>query len=48
MVFHDITVKKTPELGIFGVWKLWQELKDENKITFFEPKHSGLGIMQKI
>lgn len=48
MLFHDITVKKTPELGVFGVWKLWQALKNTNKITFFEPKHSGLGILQKI
>jgi len=47
MVFHDVTVKKTPELGTFGVWKLWQELKDNDKITFFEPKDSGLGILQK-
>lgn len=48
MAFHDVAVKKTPELGDFGVWKLWQELKNSSKITFFEPKHSGLGILQKL
>ncbi len=48
MVFHDVIVKKTPELGNFGVWKFWQELENTNKVTFIEPEHSGLGILQKI
>lgn len=48
MIFHDVTVKKTRDLGVFGVWKFWRELKNTNKITFFEPKHSGLGILQKL
>ena len=47
MVFHDVYVKYTNNLGHFGVWKLWKELKNRNKIVFPFPKDSGLGILQK-
>lgn len=47
MVFHDVHVKHTKELGYFGVWKLWKELKKNNKIIFPFPKDSGMGIIQK-
>ncbi len=47
MVFHDVHVKWTKNLGKFGVWKLWRELKHTNKIIFPFPKESGLGIIQK-
>lgn len=47
MVFHDVYVKYTKDLGYFGVWKLWKEIKIGNKIIFPFPKHSGLGIVQK-
>jgi len=47
MIFHDVHVKYTKDLGHFGVWKLWRELKKNNKIIFPFPKDSGLGIMQK-
>jgi hypothetical protein len=48
MVFHDVYVKYTKDLGYFGVWKLWKELKNRNKIIFPSPKESGLGILQKL
>lgn len=47
MVFHDVYVKYTKNLGYFGVWRLWKELKNKNKIVFPFPKDSGLGIIQK-
>lgn len=47
MVFHDVYVKYTNDLGYFGVWKLWKELKTNNKIVFPFPEDSGLGILQK-
>lgn len=47
MVFHDVVVKRQPDLPKFGVWKLWREIK-ANKIIFPYPKESGLGIIQKI
>ncbi|PJE67800.1 hypothetical protein COU95_00430 [Candidatus Shapirobacteria bacterium CG10_big_fil_rev_8_21_14_0_10_40_9] len=46
MAFHDVTVKQWGKLKNFGVWKLWQELKNEHKIIF-PLKQSGLGILQK-
>jgi len=48
MVFHDVYVQYTKNLGHFGVWKLWRELKNNNKIIFPFPKDSGLGFIQKI
>lgn len=48
MVFHDVYVHHTDELGEFGVWKLWKELKNTHKIILPFPVHSGLGIIQKI
>lgn len=47
MVFHDVVVKKQKDLPLFGVWRLWQEIK-ANKIIFPFPKESGLGIVQKL
>jgi hypothetical protein len=47
MIFHDVNVKSQRGLPKFGVWKLWEEIKS-NKLTFLNPKHSGLGIIQKI
>jgi len=47
MIFHDVYVRYTDDLGHFGVWKLWKELKNHNKILFPFPKDSGLGILQK-
>lgn len=46
MVFHDVVVKKDKGVPLFGVWKFWNEIK-ENKIIFPIPKNSGLGIIQK-
>jgi len=46
MVFHDVVVKKTPDLPPFGVWKFFKEIKAP-KIIFPLPKVSGLGIVQK-
>lgn len=48
LVFHDIIVKGYIDKGKFGVWKLWKELKQTQKIQFHFPKQSGLGIIQKI
>ncbi len=48
MVWHDVAVKYTKDLGSFGVWKFWNELKTKQKILFPYPKESGLGIIQKI
>ena len=47
MSFHDVIAKGYLDKGLFGVWKLWEELK-ENKIVFPFPKDSGLGIIQKV
>lgn len=47
MVFHDICVKgKKPE-GIYGVWKLWKELKQKYGGIEINYSNSGLGIIQK-
>lgn len=46
MVFHDVTVKKWKKLSGFGVWKLWQEIKNRHRIIL-PFKQSGLGILQK-
>lgn len=48
MAFHDVVVKSQSNLPAFGVWKFWQEMKTKNTLTLFHPKHSGLGIMEKI
>lgn len=48
MVFHDVSVRYTKELGSFGVWKLWRKLVKKHSIQFLLPKRSGLGILQKI
>ena len=47
MVFHDVHVRWTKNLGTFGVWRFWKELKNKHKIIFPFPKESGLGILQK-
>ncbi len=47
LVFHDISAKGKLEGGIFGVRKLWQELRLPGKIQFPWPSESGLGIIQK-
>jgi len=47
IVFHDVNVVYTPNLGFFGVWKLWKELKNKHNIIFPFPRESGLGIIQK-
>lgn len=47
MAFHDVTVKQWDKLKNFGVWKLWQEIKNQSKIVF-PLVQSGLGIIQKI
>lgn len=48
MVFHDVSVKQTKELGKFGVWKLWNRIGKKHAIVFPFPKNSGLGLLQKI
>jgi hypothetical protein len=48
MVFHDAYVRRTKELGAFGVWKLWEKIGNKNAIIFPFPKESGLGIVQKV
>ncbi len=45
MVFHDITARGGGIFG-FGVWKFWQEIKNNHKI-FFPLRISGLGILMK-
>ena len=51
MVFHDVLLKNHPEHKNFGVWRLWAELPEDNKITipFTHSKilPSGLGVLQK-
>lgn len=47
MVFHDVHVKWTKNLGTFGVWRFWKLLKNKHKIIFPFPEESGLGILQK-
>ncbi len=48
MVFHDVHVRYTEDLGTFGVWKTWKEIKSPAKILFPFPEDSGLGIVQKM
>lgn len=46
MIFHDICVKEKLREGKYGVWKLWQEQKNKQKIEInYLP--SGLGVLQK-
>lgn len=45
MVFHDIRVKHIKDQLTYGVGKLWQEMKDCNKVTL--DVAAGLGIVQK-
>jgi predicted O-methyltransferase YrrM len=46
MLFHDISVRgKKPE-GEYGVWRLWQELENKQKIEF-PFLQSGLGFIKK-
>lgn len=47
MLFHDVSVKYTKELGSFGVWKFWKSLNNKRKITLPYGQNSGLGIIQK-
>lgn len=48
MVFHDVVAKGYLDKGLFGVWKLWKEIKNKHAIIFPFPKDSGLGIVQKL
>ncbi len=48
MSFHDVIAKGYLDKGLFGVWKLWAEIKDKNSIVFPFPKDSGLGFIQKL
>lgn len=41
MLFHDIAERRDD----FGVWKLWQELKDRHKNTYEFVHNHGLGIV---
>ena len=47
MVFHDIVAHGYLDQGLFGVWKLWNELKKKHAIELPFPQESGLGILQK-
>lgn len=51
MAFHDILLKNHPEHPNFGVWKFWNELRSQKKITipftYSQTLPSGLGIVQK-
>lgn len=47
MIYHDVEVRHTKQLGIFGVWKMWRERAQKQGITFSFPTESGLGIIQK-
>ncbi len=47
MSFHDVIANGKLTGGLYGVKKFWQELKNEQKITFPFPINSGLGILQK-
>jgi predicted O-methyltransferase YrrM len=48
IVFHDISVKEDKPEGEYGVYKLWDQIKQKhsNKIEFVY-KRSGLGVLQK-
>jgi len=46
ILFHDISARGGGLFG-FGVWRLWKEIKDKEKISF-PLKISGLGILRKI
>lgn len=47
--FHDINVKQRMPEGLYGVHKLWPELKGKYRHTLeFSFGGSGLGILQKI
>ena len=46
MSFHDVVARGYLDKGLFGIWKFWEELK-ENKIILPFPKESGLGFVQK-
>jgi predicted O-methyltransferase YrrM len=47
MLFHDISVTQTLNEGEYGVWKLFEELKEKNPYIAFDYSKSGLGIIQK-
>jgi hypothetical protein len=49
MVFHDVVMRgKDPATKQpYGIWKFWEELPEDKKITFPFPKNSGLGLLQK-
>lgn len=46
MGFHDITLRGLHNQNEFGVWKLWEELKDKNKI-YFVALDNSVGFIQK-
>jgi hypothetical protein len=48
MVFHDVMAQGFLDKGVFGVRKFFKEISQKNAIIFPLPKHSGLGIIQKI
>jgi hypothetical protein len=44
--FHDINMKGLHHGKEFGVWKLWQELGEDNKLSFVNG-HYSVGFIQK-
>jgi hypothetical protein len=46
MAFHDIYMKPTEKLN-YGVYKLWEQLKNDNYNCISLPGKFGLGIIQK-
>jgi Methyltransferase domain len=48
MVFHDVVVHQTKNLGVFGAWRAWKKIGNKHAILFPFPKESGLGIIQKV
>lgn len=47
IAFHDISITEPQPEGIYGVRKLWEQLKKAHSSIAFEYKISGLGIVQK-
>jgi len=47
MAFHDIHLKGLSQGKEYGVWKLWQELRQNNKLSFII-RENGVGFIQKI
>lgn len=47
MLFHDICVKGLMPEGEYGVWRLFEKIKQKNPYISVDYKKSGLGILQK-